>query len=732
MTYYVDAYLARTRNQLTDSILNYEPLQYAQETLKTSRKNGLETVNFNFQAYGRNFNIILKRDTSLFTRDLHVEAADAFEPGNNYDGFIMDEPFSAVHGFIYNDIFEGVVFTEDNNEFHIESVHQYRHLDNQTIHSIIYNVRDIVHKVPSQCGGKKAGIPDFNSTHWYNFGEEIRVSSADGPRRKRRAVDNKNKECHLQLRADHTYVKYANNDNNRALYLLTQHVKRVNMMYQETDFNQDGQPDYYSLKIKRIGIIESSKCGSNKESQECQFQPKYIGVEKFLEIASLGNYNEYCLSYVFAHRDFSDGVLGLAWIGDPATAGGICDRQASYGGVMKSLNTGIVSNLNYGKSVPSKVTDTTLAHEIGHNYGSQHDPLSGECAPGSRNGGNYIMYPRATSGRDKNNNKFSPCSVKMMWGVIQKKGRCFAERGAAICGNRIVEKGEDCDCGYATEESCRKDTCCEGAGKDGSNKGCKYTSKAMGVYNNRCSPSNGICCDGTTCQPYRPEYGKVCAKAVECAEAAKCDNTITCPAPKTKQDNAPCNNGANTCMKGECTGSLCAAHSKRDCQCTNKADFCSVCCQDFKRLENCTVYTDNKKQKVPRPPGSPCENYEGFCDILYKCRKVDAEGPLSRLKKFIFSPKSFDTILDWMKEYWWACILIGLGSVFLMVVFIAFCSVHTPSSNPNKPHARPLGFRSRPTAPPDGPSGSAPDNPPGYDTAIRDRWRNAKTEFEMS
>lgn len=155
-----------------------------------------------------------------------------------------------------------------------------------------------------------------------------------------------------------------------------------------------------------------------------------------------------------------------------------CCFPQHYRGSLKSLNTGIVTVLNYGKHVPSAVSHVTLAHEIGHNFGSpvsvaallysratarcairvaiiffvrarstkkkgrinlgfffcvcvcvsrsQHDPNG--CTPGGDDG-NFIMFARATSGDKKNNNKFSPCSLHAINPVLNVKARsskgCF-------------------------------------------------------------------------------------------------------------------------------------------------------------------------------------------------------------------------------------------------------------------------------------------------------------------
>ena len=58
-------------------------------------------------------------------------------------------------------------------------------------------------------------------------------------------------------------------------------------------------------------------------------------------------------------------------------------------------------------------------------------------------------------------------------------------------------------------------------------------------------------------------------------------------------------------------------------------------------------------------PGSPCMGTIGYCDIFSKCRSVDGEGPLSRLKNLLLNPVTLSAIREWV-----TVIYFGLIKVF--------------------------------------------------------------------
>lgn len=140
-------------------------------------------------------------------------------------------------------------------------------------------------------------------------------------------------------------------------------------IFERTDFDGDGSADGIHFGLNRLEIEEDAPEPGSFFAQD------FIGVSAFLNEHSTANYSAFCLSYRFTYRDFDDGVVGLAYIGPQPgmnVAGGICeDVQTFSGGVMKTLNTGIVTSLNFGRRIPPSLSALTFAHEAGHNFGAQ-------------------------------------------------------------------------------------------------------------------------------------------------------------------------------------------------------------------------------------------------------------------------------------------------------------------------------------------------------------------------
>lgn len=129
------------------------------------------------------------------------------------------------------------------------------------------------------------------------------------------------------------------------------------------------------------------------------------------------------------------------------------------------------------------------------------------------------MYARATDGDQPNNDLFSPCSISSMSAVIKAKAsRCFRPSFGSFCGNKIVEKGEECDCGFASE--CESvDPCC--TPKDPSSKddtsGC--TIRRDKGY--ECSPKAGKCCN-ESCKIMPKDETTPCRKESDCRKPSFC------------------------------------------------------------------------------------------------------------------------------------------------------------------------------------------------------------------
>ncbi|XP_058452877.1 disintegrin and metalloproteinase domain-containing protein 10 isoform X2 [Malaya genurostris] len=521
----------------------------------------------------------------------------------------------------------------------------------------------------------------------------IRDSIADHDRGRKSEIDEKTRE--------------------EILSLIAHHVTAVNYIYRNTKF--DGRIEHRNIRfeVQRIKIDDDSACNENYNGESNPFCMENIDVSNFLNLHSLGNHEIFCLAYVFTYRDFTGGTLGLAWVASASGAsGGICEKYKTYTETVaglyqstkRSLNTGIITFVNYNSRVPPKVSQLTLAHEIGHNFGSPHD-YPAECRPGGING-NFIMFASATSGDRPNNSKFSTCSVRNISNVLDaiedsKKRNCFQASEGAFCGNKIVEIGEECDCGFNDEECA--DKCCYprvigevDLGLNATARGC--TRKAR----TQCSPSQGPCCDSNTCKFVSSYANITCKEETECSWSSTCNGTTAeCPEPKPRDDKTKCNNGTQLCIKGDCSGSICLLWNMTECFLTShiipnidKRKLCELACQNGNDTNTCRSTSEFAHLYglpdggISLRPGSPCDNFQGYCDVFLKCRAIDAEGPLVRLKNMLFNRQTLQTVAQWVTENWYMVCLFSILFVIFMGMFIKCCAVHTPSSNPKKPPAR--------------------------------------------
>lgn len=118
------------------------------------------------------------------------------------------------------------------------------------------------------------------------------------------------------------------------------------------------------------------------------------------------------------------------------------------------------------------------------------------------------------------------------------------EHTGPLCGNQIVEEGEECDCGYG--EDC-KDACCYRADHINPLVRCKLRRGAQ------CSPSQGNCCDAD-CK-FKPSTTE-CVRDHQCLYDVNCTGTsAVCPSRERvyfKPNFSLCNSQSQFCIDGVC------------------------------------------------------------------------------------------------------------------------------------------------------------------------------------
>ncbi|XP_045918746.1 disintegrin and metalloproteinase domain-containing protein 17a [Micropterus dolomieu] len=632
---------------LNSILSDFEVLPSSGLQLHSVRKRDVRTQSHlerlvSFRALHRNFKLYLTTNTDLFTDNFKAVFADKHGREENYDvqlqnyftGHVVGEENSRVQAHIEGDEFSAHILTDDA-EYNVEPLWRFTNspTDGRLLVYRSDDIRNLSRIIsPKVCGYIHAEaenlLPRTARRDW-DGQEEVDQEKVHHHREKRQAHDHKKNTCPLLLVADYRFFKHmGRGQESVTLNYLIELIDRVDDIYRNTTWDDEFKG--YGVQIQQIIINKEptkpppGHAGSDWVHYNMENSPRgreVWDVKRLLEQFSsdiADNASSVCLAHLFTYQDFDEGTLGLAYVAPskPLALGGLCPKPYYPSHSVKKpsyLNTGLTSTKNYGKTILTKEADLVTTHELGHNFGAEHDPDNiPYCAPSDDHGGKFVMYPIAVSGDHINNKRFSNCSKISVGKTLRFKAPlCFIERNSKVCGNSRVEDGEECDPGLL---HLNDDPCCS--------SDCKFKRGAQ------CSDRNSPCCKN--CKFERA--GIRCQEPISatCKGISSCTgNSSQCPPPENAADNTVCvDNGR--CRNGECNPFCEAMQNLQSCACNATENSCKVCCRG--KDGTCSPFLQTNGSFLFLRKGKPCT--VGFCDGAGKCMK-QVQDVIERLWDFI-------------------------------------------------------------------------------------------------
>eukprot|EP00835_Amoeboradix_gromovi_P000428 NODE_15_length_42055_cov_0.634117.p6 type:complete len:662 gc:universal NODE_15_length_42055_cov_0.634117:5162-7147(+) len=418
------------------------------------------------------------------------------------------------------------------------------------------------------------------------------------------------KELYIGIVLDCTYTALHGGIKSATDYMLQQ-MDIVNQLY-KNDFN---------IVLGIIEIVVMDTCSSTVFNVACS--DSYTINNRLSDFSKwrADNKNKDAGIWHLFSTCKTDPVVGLAWMSSVCTTTGISNTDTSG-------NTQYYSGASISTSGTTKNDWVVTAHEIGHNFAAKHDcnaqdSCTGtsdnsccECTTGTNCdcGGTFIMNP--SSSLVFTPTDFSSCTKGLVCTKMPILATCLVEPGLRpllnlkVCGNGILEEGEECDNGIHASSCCNNCTLTE---------------------NSQCDDFSHNCCTGCQISP----SDKVCRPSTgTCDIADYCDGkSKTCPAfDKHEANGLPCKSGVNKdtyCASGQCTN--------RDMQCVlHQTSGVSEAIKDWDPITGscslfkgqCDLWCDSSKLPCRKLSGNflegtKCGTGNGYCNADNQCTDPD-------------------------------------------------------------------------------------------------------------